>query len=179
MKYPQLCLVYLNGKTMPTTMATTTTMPATTMSTAPTTTMPATTMSTAPTTTIPATRSVTRCPQKISPLCTALQRIKLILHFRHLNQYPRIISQDTCLCESQPRSVFYVIDGERNGSSGWVRNGSSGCILPSLSLTMHASLRQCLIRGLNALADPRGAPGTRAPPWGPNSFIFMQFSAKM
>ena len=30
-----------------------------------------------------------------------------------------------------------------------------------------------------ALADPRGAPGTRAPPGGPNSFIFMQFSAKM
>ena len=29
-----------------------------------------------------------------------------------------------------------------------------------------------------ALADPRGAPGTRAPPGGPNSFIFMQFSAK-
>ena len=29
------------------------------------------------------------------------------------------------------------------------------------------------------LADPRGAPGTRAPPGGPNSFIFMQFSAKM
>ena len=28
------------------------------------------------------------------------------------------------------------------------------------------------------LADPRGAPGTRAPP-GPNSFIFMQFSAKI
>ena len=24
-----------------------------------------------------------------------------------------------------------------------------------------------------------GAPGTRAPPGGPNSFIFMQFSAKM
>ena len=24
-----------------------------------------------------------------------------------------------------------------------------------------------------------GAPGTRAPPRGPNSFIFMQFSAKM
>ena len=24
-----------------------------------------------------------------------------------------------------------------------------------------------------------GAPGMRAPPWGPNSFIFMQFSAKM
>ena len=30
-----------------------------------------------------------------------------------------------------------------------------------------------------ALADPRGAPGTRPPPGGPNSFIFMQFSAKM
>ena len=29
-----------------------------------------------------------------------------------------------------------------------------------------------------SLADPRGAPGTRAPPGGPNSFIFMQFSAK-
>ena len=29
-----------------------------------------------------------------------------------------------------------------------------------------------------SLADPRGAPGTR-PPGGPNSFIFMQFSAKM
>ena len=29
-----------------------------------------------------------------------------------------------------------------------------------------------------ALADPRGAPGTRAPPGGPNSFIFMQFLAK-
>ena len=28
-----------------------------------------------------------------------------------------------------------------------------------------------------ALADLMGAPGTRAP-WGPNSFIFMQFSAK-
>ena len=28
-----------------------------------------------------------------------------------------------------------------------------------------------------ALADPRGAPGMHAP-WGPNSFIFMQFSAK-
>ena len=33
--------------------------------------------------------------------------------------------------------------------------------------------------GLYSLADPRGAPGTRAPPGGPNSFIFMQFSAKM
>ena len=30
-----------------------------------------------------------------------------------------------------------------------------------------------------SLADPRGAPGTRPPPGGPNSFIFMQFSAKM
>ena len=29
----------------------------------------------------------------------------------------------------------------------------------------------------NALADLRGAPGT-PPPRGPNSFIFMQFSAK-
>ena len=29
------------------------------------------------------------------------------------------------------------------------------------------------------LADPKGAPGTRAPPGGPNSFIFMQFSAKI
>ena len=29
-----------------------------------------------------------------------------------------------------------------------------------------------------ALADPGGAPGTRAPPGGPNSFIFMQFLAK-
>ena len=27
-----------------------------------------------------------------------------------------------------------------------------------------------------SLADLRGAPGTRAPPGGPNSFIFMQFS---
>ena len=30
----------------------------------------------------------------------------------------------------------------------------------------------------SSLADLRGAPGTRAPPGGPNSFIFMQFLAK-
>ena len=36
-----------------------------------------------------------------------------------------------------------------------------------------------LTQGQIALADPGGAPGTRAPPGGPNSFIFMQFSAKM
>ena len=29
------------------------------------------------------------------------------------------------------------------------------------------------------LADPRGAPGMCAPPGGPNSFIFMQFLAKI
>ena len=29
-----------------------------------------------------------------------------------------------------------------------------------------------------ALADPRGAPATRPLPRGPNSFIFIQFSAK-
>ena len=37
----------------------------------------------------------------------------------------------------------------------------------------------CNIVGfVNILADPRGAPGT-LPPGGPNSFIFMQFSAKI
>ena len=30
-----------------------------------------------------------------------------------------------------------------------------------------------------ALADPRGGARDVRPPWGPNSFIFMQFSAKM
>ena len=30
----------------------------------------------------------------------------------------------------------------------------------------------------NPVADLRGAPGTRPPPGGPNSFIFMQFSAE-
>ena len=31
---------------------------------------------------------------------------------------------------------------------------------------------------IHALADLRGVPGMRAPPGGPNSFIFMQFSGK-
>ena len=39
-------------------------------------------------------------------------------------------------------------------------------------------LKECARKDPFALADPRGAPGTRAPPGGPNSFIFMQFSAK-
>ena len=30
-----------------------------------------------------------------------------------------------------------------------------------------------------SLADPRGGARDARPPWGPNSFIFMQFSAKM
>ena len=47
------------------------------------------------------------------------------------------------------------------------------------------SIRDCTLVALVVisislpLADPRGAPGTRAPPGGPNSFIFMQFSAKI
>ena len=38
-------------------------------------------------------------------------------------------------------------------------------------------IHYCIL--LWSLADLRGAPGTCAPPGGPNSFIFMQFSAKI
>ena len=42
-----------------------------------------------------------------------------------------------------------------------------------------AFLRHINCKVYCSLADPRGAPGTRAPHWGPNSFIFMLFSAKI
>ena len=45
-------------------------------------------------------------------------------------------------------------------------------------ITSYKSVSRMQMGG-TALADPRGAPGTRAPPGGPNSFIFMQFSAKI
>ena len=51
----------------------------------------------------------------------------------------------------------------------WVE-GYQECPPPQIG-TFHGKLRDF------ALADPRGAPGTCAPR-GPNSFIFMQFSAK-
>ena len=46
------------------------------------------------------------------------------------------------------------------------------------SLMPHHNFPVCFLRG-SAVADLRGAPGTRPPPpEGQNSFIFMQFSAK-
>ena len=87
--------------------------------------------------------------------------------------------EKVCFDDVPPRDQTSVLE-ESSDSSTVKAEPQEQCTTDQASLVTFSRQKLALLQCEYALADPRGGGARDArPPGGPNSFIFMQFSAKI